>query len=150
MKSTMDALKTAKALGVETVGINAEDASRTKLGRLIEFAVEIIRIAQTLPHSDIGKHIRNQLVRSGTSPAANYGEAKSAESRQDFIHKLKLALKELRETNVWLLVIKKADLVIQKTELMKILEENEELISILFKSTDTAKSNLRKIKDKKP
>jgi four helix bundle protein len=75
--------------------------------RLVSFAVKIINIVEKLPRSCAGLHISNQLVRSGTSPAANYGEAQSAESRNDFIHKMKLALKELRETRVWLLIIQR-------------------------------------------
>ena len=68
--------------------------------RLVGFAVHIIDIVEKLPRSCTGLHIANQMVRSGTSPAANYGEAQSAESRNDFIHKMKLALKELRETRI--------------------------------------------------
>ena len=112
--------------------------------RLIDFAILIIQIAQKISNSDIGKHIKSQIIRSGTSPAANYGEAKSAESRPDFIHKLKLALKELRETNVWLLIIQRTNLLKNKNPLIQALRENEELISILYKSIDTAKKNLRK------
>jgi len=66
--------------------------------RLIDFAVRVIRTAESLPKTKIGNHISGQLIRSGTSPAPNYGEAQSAESRADFIHKMRLALKELRET----------------------------------------------------
>ncbi len=79
--------------------------------RLIDFAVRIIRTAESLPKSKVGKHIAGQLIRSGTSPAPNYGEAQSAESRSDFIHKMKISLKELRETRIWLLIIIKADLI---------------------------------------
>ena len=76
--------------------------------RLIDFAVQIIEIVETLPKTRAGNHIAGQLVRSGTSPASNYGEAQSAESRNDFIHKMKIALKELRETHVWLRIIEKS------------------------------------------
>ncbi len=79
--------------------------------RLIIFAVDLIRMVELLPNSSAGNHIRNQKMRSGTSPAANYGEAQSAESRADFTHKLKIILKELRETRVWLLMIRKADFI---------------------------------------
>jgi four helix bundle protein len=68
--------------------------------RLLVFAVQIIRLAETLPRTPVGNHISGQIIRSGTSPAPNYGEAQSAESRPDFIHKLKVCLKELRETRV--------------------------------------------------
>ncbi len=73
--------------------------------RLIDFAVRIIRIAEALPKTKTGNHIAGQIIRCGTSPAPNYGEAQGAESRSDFIHKMKISLKELRETRVWLLMI---------------------------------------------
>ena len=66
--------------------------------RLIEFAVRVIRTAESLPKTKTGNHISWQLIRSGTSPAPNYGEAQRTESRADFVHKMRLALKELRET----------------------------------------------------
>ena len=75
--------------------------------RLIDFAVRIISVVEALPNTRVGNHIASQLVRSGTSPAPNYGEAQSAESRRDFVHKMKVALKELRETQVWLLIIER-------------------------------------------
>ena len=68
--------------------------------RLIDFAVRIINVVEALPNTRAGNHIAGQLVRCGTSPAPNYGEAQSAESRNDFIHKIKIVLKELRETKV--------------------------------------------------
>jgi len=67
--------------------------------RLIDFSVSVIKIADQLPKTYTGKHLGAQIVRSGTSPALNYGEAQSAESRRDFIHKMKISLKELRETS---------------------------------------------------
>ena len=70
--------------------------------RLIKFSIRILEIAEMLPSSCAGKHFAGQLIRSGTSPAFNYGEAQSAESRRDFIHKMKVALKELRETHICL------------------------------------------------
>ena len=79
--------------------------------RLIDFAVRIIKLTEALPNTRSGNHIRGQVLRSGTSPAPNYAEAQSAESRSDFVHKIKIALKELRETKVWLRMIGKADLV---------------------------------------
>jgi len=79
--------------------------------RLITFPVRVIRTAESLPKTSTGNHIRNQLLRSGTSPAPNYGEAQSAESRTDFTHKLKIVLKELRETRVWLLMIQQTCLI---------------------------------------
>ena len=70
--------------------------------RLINFAVSIIQLASKLTKSTAEKHVANQILRSGTSPAPNYAEACSAESSNDFIHKLKIVLKELNETKVWL------------------------------------------------
>lgn len=70
--------------------------------RLISFAVRVMNVVEALPNDRIGNHVAGQLLRSGTSPAPNYGEAQSAESRKDFVHKIKISLKELRETHVWL------------------------------------------------
>ena len=112
--------------------------------RLIDFAVRIIRIAEALPKTKIGNHIAGQIIRSGTSPAPNYGEAQSAESRSDFIHKMKLSLKELRETRVWLLMIIKANLIKPASKLELLIDENNQLISIFVKSIDTAKRKTKK------
>jgi four helix bundle protein len=109
--------------------------------RLVDFAVRIIRITESLPKTTIGKHIAGQLIRSGTSPAPNYGEAQSAESRADFIHKIKIALKELRETRVWLLIIVRADLINPVSKLDSVLDENNQLISIFVTSIGTARQN---------
>jgi four helix bundle protein len=107
--------------------------------RLIDFAIQIIRMAETLPKSRVGYHISGQLIRCGTSPAPNFGEAQSAESRADFIHKMRICLKELRETRVWLLMIIKAHLIKQESKLTPLIDENNELISIFVKSINTAK-----------
>ncbi|MEE9117197.1 MAG: four helix bundle protein [Calditrichia bacterium] len=117
--------------------------------RLIDFAVRIIKVAEALPNSKIGNHIRGQILKSGTSPAPNYGEAQGAESRSDFIHKLKIALKELRETKVWLLIIIRAELIKPDDKLKPLLCENDELISIIFSSIETAKQNDKKINEKR-
>ena len=107
--------------------------------RLIDYAVRIIKVSEQLPDTKAGKHVSSQILRSGTSSAPNYGEAQSAESRADFIYKLKIALKELREIEVWLKIIIKAKLIQPSTKLSPLLQETDELISILFKSIDTAK-----------
>ena len=109
--------------------------------RLIDFAVRIVRIVDSLPKTKIGNHISGQLIRSGTSPAPNYGEAQGAESRADFIHKLKIGLKELRETRVWLLIIVRTQLIHPKSKLDDRLSENDQLISIFVTSIATAKKN---------
>jgi four helix bundle protein len=79
--------------------------------RLIDFAVRIIKLTSSLPSTPGGKHIAGQLLRSGASPAPNYAEARSAESTNDFIHKLKIALKELNETKVWLQISKQSEMI---------------------------------------
>jgi len=107
--------------------------------RLIDFAVRIIRTTESLPKTRAGNHIAGQLVRCGTSPAPNYGEAQSAESRSDFIHKMKVSLKELRETRIWLLMIVKANLIKPTSKLEPLINENNELISIFVTSVKTAK-----------
>jgi four helix bundle protein len=116
--------------------------------RLIEFAVLVIKIAENLKNSRAGNHISGQLVRSGTSPALNYGEAQSAESLSDFIHKFKILLKELRETRVALKIVKRVPLINDIEAVDKALTECNELISIFVKSIDTAKKNAKKSKDK--
>ena len=103
--------------------------------RLIDFAVRIIRTAESLPKTRAGNHIAG----CGTSPAPNYGEAQSAESRPDFIHKMKVCLKELRETRIWLLMIVKANLKKPTSKLEPLIHENNELISIFVTSVKTAK-----------
>ena len=107
--------------------------------RLIEFAVRIIRLTEALPKTRVGNHVSGQIIRSGTSPAPNYGEAQSAESRSDFIHKMKVCLKELRETRVWLLMIAKANLVKSASQLDTLIDENNQLISIFVTSIKTAR-----------
>jgi len=78
--------------------------------RLVTFAVRVLRVARALPSAVEGKHIAGQIVRSGSSPVPNYAEAQDAESAADFVHKLKIVLKELRETEVWLRIIVESNL----------------------------------------
>ena len=108
-------------------------------GRLIDFAVRILRMAESLPKTKAGNHIAGQLIRCGTSPGPNYGEAQAAESRADFVHKMKICLKELRETRIWLLIIVKANLITPASKLEPLIDESNELISIFVKSIKTAK-----------
>ena len=107
--------------------------------RLIDYSVRIIRLSEELPDSKAGRHISAQLLRSGTSPAPNYGEAQGAESRDDFIHKVKVALKEMRETDIWLKIIAKANLIKPDKQLVPLMKETDELIAILFASAQTAR-----------
>src|SRR6266704_1046947 len=106
--------------------------------RLIDFAVRIVSLSANLPKTPAGKHIAGQVLRSGTSPAPNYGEARGAESHADFVHKLRIVLKELNETSIWLRVIDKGQLV-RRTLLVQILEENIELCKIFTSSLKTAR-----------
>lgn len=111
--------------------------------RLIEFGLRTIDVVESLPNTIAGKHLGGQLVRSGTSPALNYGEAQAAESRADFIHKMKVALKELRETKVNLKYILKRNYFSEK-RMLPLLKENDELIAIFIKSISTAQAKQTK------
>ena len=108
--------------------------------RLIDFALMMDNIVENLPETRIGKHLAGQLVRSGTSTALNYGEAQAAEPPNDFIHKMKVILKELRETRVCLKIIKRKPLLPHQS-IEKEIQENNELIAIFLKSIETAKKN---------
>jgi len=110
--------------------------------RLIDFAVIIVGVVEALPNSKAGNHIASQLIRSGTSPVPNYGEAQSAESRKDFIHKMKISLKELRETMVWLKIITRKRLS-DGDDIPAAIAECNELIAIFVSSTKTADANGR-------
>ena len=109
--------------------------------RLIDFSVRIIDIVEKLPNTRTGNHIANQLIRCGTSPAPNYGEAQSAESRKDFIHKIKICLKELRETKIWLKIIQRKKLLNNTKDVGDAIAECDELISIFVTSIKTAEKN---------
>jgi four helix bundle protein len=113
--------------------------------RLIDFTVRIVKLSANLPRTTAGKHIAGQIVRSGTSPAANYGEARGAESHADFVHKLRIVLKELNETSIWLKVIKRSHM--QKEELLvEVMGENTELCRIFTASLKTARNGSKKEK----
>jgi four helix bundle protein len=112
--------------------------------RLIDFAVRIIHMAESLPKTKAGNHIAGQLIKCGTAPAPNYGEAQDAESRADFIHKMKVSLKELRETKIWLLITGKANLIKPASKLEPLIDESNQLISIFVASVKTAKQNKSK------
>ena len=111
--------------------------------RLIDFALLVNEIVEELPNSKLANHIGGQLIRSGTSPALNYGEAQSAESPNDFIHKCKVILKELRETRVCLKIILRKSL-LEKEMVNQTINENNELIAIFLKSIETATKNKNK------
>ena len=106
--------------------------------RLIDFAVRIVKLSARLPKTPAGRHIAGQILRSGTSPAPNYGEARGAESTADFVHKLRIVLKELNETLIWLRVIERSEL-LKAALLTDLIAENLELCKIFTKSLKTAR-----------
>ena len=109
--------------------------------RLLVFSVSIIKLVEKLPNTLPGRHIAGQLLRSGTSPYPNHGEAQAAESPKDFIHKLRISLKELRESKRWIKLIQRALLIQPSESLDLILRENEELVKIFVASIATCKKN---------
>ena len=132
---------------IEKSGLSHAERKYDLEDRLIAFAVAIIDLVEGIPQTRAGNHIVGQLVRSGTSPAPNYGESLSAESRNDFIHKMKVAFKELRETRVWLKIILRNGPSDERATVERSLCECEELIRVFGKSISTATSgNKREIR----
>ena len=113
--------------------------------RLLESAARIGKVVDAIPDSRLGRHIAGQLIRCGTSPAPNYEEARGAESKKDFVHKLGICLKEMRESCCWIRLTIKSEL-LPETRVLKLLDEGEQLGCILAKSIVTARGN-RKPKD---
>lgn len=112
--------------------------------RFIDYSIRISNVVSGIDNSKLGTHIANQLIRSDSSPALNYGEAQSAESRKDFVHKLKIILKELKESRICLKIIDRKPLISNTKKITSIMKETEELIAIIYKSIKTAKSNIDK------
>jgi four helix bundle protein len=110
--------------------------------RLIDFASRIIRFSGELPKSPAGRHIAMQILRSGTAPATNYAEARGAESRADFIHKLEIVRKELNESSVWLKILSRT-VAEKKENIVAILQENLQLAGIIAATLSTARARLR-------
>jgi four helix bundle protein len=108
--------------------------------RLLEFSPHIIELIDALPHTRAANHVAGQLLRCGTSPYGNHGEVQAAESRRDFIHKLRVCLKELKETRRWLRLIQRATWLPQ-SKTASFLCETEELIKIFVTSIRTAEKN---------
>jgi four helix bundle protein len=106
--------------------------------RFLAYAVEIVRITTLLRKTATGREIAGQLLRSGTSAGANYEESRGAQSRADFIHKLQIVLKELRESLFWLRLTDKSQLLIERN-LSAIMSETKQLSNIIAKSLITAK-----------
>ena len=111
--------------------------------RLLEFASRIIRVTESMKRSRAGDYFANQLLRSGTSPYGHHGEAEGAESRDDFIHKLRVCHKELRESRRWLRLIEPASLILKPELLDGLVTEADELVRIFAASIRTAQANAR-------
>jgi len=107
--------------------------------RLVEFAARIGKVVDAIPETRLGRHVAGQLVRCGTAGAPNYAEARGSESTKDFIHKLGICLKELRESQCWLELIVRAEL-LPEARLNPLIDESDQLIAIIVKSIATAKS----------
>jgi four helix bundle protein len=108
--------------------------------RLLDFAASLVRLTEKLPNTRAGNHVAGQLLRCGTSPLPNHGEAQAAESTADFIHKMSVCLKELREIRRWLRLIDRVPLLKQLDECRLLISECEELIKIFFTSIRTSRS----------
>jgi four helix bundle protein len=108
--------------------------------RLVRFAAGVCRLSTRLPPTAVGKHITVQVIRSGTSPLANSGEVQGAESRRDFVHKLGICVKELRETRAWLKLVTELRLS-PDDQLAPMLRECDELLAITASSIKTARQN---------
>ena len=106
--------------------------------RLLDYAAAIIRLVERLPNTLAGRHVARQLLKSGTSPLPNHGEAQAAESPADFVHKLRICLKELRESFRWLRLIRRVPLVKEPDDVEWLLNETDELIRIFVASIQTA------------
>ncbi len=129
-------------------GSDGEYASTSKRlydleDRLLKFAADIVELTESLPNTRAGNHIAGQLLRCGTSSLSNHGEAEAAESRRDFLHKLRICLKELRETKRWLRLLSRAKNIGTPANFTRCLNEVEELIRIFVASIRTAERNAK-------
>ena len=113
------------------------------LERLINFAARVGKVVDALPDTRMGRHVGGQLVRSATSPAPNYEEGCAAESRADFVHKLSICLKELRESRTWIRLIIKTEM-LPEHRLGELLDECNQLSNIIAQSIVTAKENRKR------
>jgi four helix bundle protein len=111
--------------------------------RLLEFAARIVELTESLPNTRAGNHIAGQLLRCGTSSLSNHGEVEAAESRRDFLHKLRICLKELREAKRWLRLLGRVNKVATPTNFNRCLNEVEELIRIFVASVRSAEKNAK-------
>jgi four helix bundle protein len=125
---------------------NAKDQRYDLEERLLDYAVRIVRLVEALPPTRAGRHIADELLRCGTSPLANHGDVQGAESRKDFIHKLSIRFKEMRESKRWLRLIHRVPL-LTPAKVEPLLRETEELIKILSASIKTAEKNKKRSGD---
>ena len=109
--------------------------------RLLAFSVRVIRVTEAMKKTRAGLHLADQLLRAGTAPYGQHGEAEGAESRDDFIHKLKLCYKELREARRWLMLVQRVELVANPPSLNELIGEADELVRIFAASLRTAQRN---------
>jgi four helix bundle protein len=128
---TRDALRLAPAIQMK---FDLEE-------RLLDFSTRIIAVADSIKRTAAGTHIADQLMRSGTSPYGHHGEAEGAESRADFVHKLRICYKELRETRRWLRLVQRVPLIAQPQQLTALISESDELVRIFAASIRTAEAN---------
>ena len=138
---------TGKAENTEPHGDPSREADvpRDLSERLLHFAVRVGKVINALPATRLGRHIAAQLVRSGTSAAPNYEEACAAESRADFVHKLSICLKELRESRFWIRLIVESELLSSK-KMTELQDECTQLCKIMAQSLLTARKNQGKAK----
>ncbi len=115
-----------------------EDRANALSERLLDYGVEIVKFAGGLGRTMAGKHIANQLLRSGTSAGANYEEARGAQSRADFVHKMQVVLKEIRESHYWLKLVQRSA-ILDGRHLDHVLSETEHLSKMIARSVITAK-----------
>jgi four helix bundle protein len=120
---------------------SSEDARFDLEERLLDYAVRVIGVTEKMVPTEAGRYVSDQLLRSGLSPYGNRGEAEGAESRKDFIHKLGICFKELRESRRWLKLVHRAKLVPQPELLNGLIGEADELVRIFAASLQTAKKN---------
>jgi four helix bundle protein len=118
------------------------EAKRDLSERLIDYGARIIRLVEALPNNLVGRRVADQLLRCSTSAGANYEEARAAESKDDFIHKLQISLKELRESNYWLRLLVRSGKV-SPEQMADLVDESNQLRAILSKSVATAKGRAK-------
>jgi len=114
--------------------------------RLIDFSASLYEMSKEMGDSFIANHLTNQILRSSIGAALNFAEAQAAESRKDFIHKTSIVLKELRETHVNLQIILRMKICNNEEKIMEVLNESNQLVSIFYKTVETARKNSIEIK----